>query len=601
MSNLLMNVLVLACTFFCFSCAHTPVADKNFSAQARVADDFALLDHNGIFRQLYYYSDHKAVVLVSQGNGCPISRQTIGELNRLNEEYSPRGVVFWMINANPQDDRASIAKEAKEFDIRIPVLEDNAQLVSRALELTRTAEAVVIDPRNWNILYQGPVDDRLNYETQKKAAAKHYLKDILDRILAGQDVSPVKIPAKGCLINFDEGRRGKPVTYIHDVAPVLIKNCLPCHSPGGVAPWSMDDYNKVKGWGRMMRESLRIKRMPPWQADPHYGTFANDISLTPKELRTLVDWIEQGFVRGEGEDPLLTAPRPQFKEWQLGQPDVLFSLSKEQEIPPTGLVPYKIVPADKPVEKDMWIKAVDFQPGNRKAVHHGDMAVQLPEGLGGSLDGQEQSWSKRSGMAVDGVGQIIAGYAPGYESYFVLPEDSGLFIPKGAVLNFWMHYIATGKPEKDMTRFGVYLHKKKPSRVYSFVHLSNKTIKIPAGEKEYRISASHVFDQDVVLTSLAPHMHFRGKSMRLTAEHPDGTSEILLSVPNYKFTWQRRYAFTKHKKIPAGTRIIADGVYDNSVQNPDNPDPSKTVTFGSQSEDEMFSAFIAYMTDNDSL
>lgn len=598
MTKVLKNLWTLASIFILCSCGPAPVAEKTFPDKVRTADDFALLDHTGKFHQLSYYSDHKAVVLISQGNGCPIIRQTIKQINQLSDEYSSRGVVFLMINANSQDDRASIVQEAKEFGIRIPVLEDNAQFVSRSLDLTRIAEAIVIDPSNWKIIYQGPVDDRLNYETQKIFAGKHYLKDVLDRLLDGKDVVPVKIPAKGCLIGFEYG---KQLTYVHDVTPILIKSCLPCHSPGGVAPWSMDDYNKVKGWGRMISESVRVKRMPPWQADSHYGSFSNDIALTPEEMRTLVDWVDQGFVRGEGDDPLLTAPRPQFKEWELGQPDVIFSLSEEQNLPSTGVIAYKIVPADKPIEEDMWVRAVDLQPGNRKSVHHCDVAVQLPQDLATAKEASAQSWSKRSGMFVDGVGQIIAGYAPGYDSYFVLPEGSGLFIPKGSALNFWMHYIATGKPEKDMTRFGVYLHKEKPSRVYSFVHLSNKAVKIPPGEKEYRISASHVFDRDVVLTSLAPHMHFRGHSMRLTADYPDGTTEVLLSVPNFKFSWQRRYIFTEPKKIPAGTRITADGVFDNSAQNLDNPDPSKTVTFGSQSEDEMFSAFIAYMTDNDSL
>jgi hypothetical protein len=231
-------------------------------------------------------------------------------------------------------------------------------------------------------------------------------------------------------------------------------------------------------------------------------------------------------------------------------------------------------------------------------VHHCDVAVALPTDLSAYPGGKISELSKRSGMTVDGVGQIMAGYAPGFDNLLVFPKDTGLFIPKGAHLNFWMHYITTGKEERDTTRIGLYVYQGKPSRVYSVVHLFNHDIKIPPGEKEYRISASHVFDRDVVIASLTPHMHYRGKSMRLTAQYPDGSKEVLLSVPDFKFNWQRRYIFSEPKAVPAGTTIIADGVFDNSVQNPDNPDPSQTVTFGSQSNDEMFSAFIAYTTEN---
>lgn len=585
-------ISVIFFVVLCSSCAHNPPA-KSVVPPSGVVDDFMLLDQNGIAHQLHYYSDQKAIVLIAHGNGCPIVRQSIAELNKLADEYRSQGIVFLMIN--PQDKHTAIIQEAAEYDVRIPILEDRAQIVSESLGLSRTAEVIVIDPHQWKIVYQGPIDDRLNYETQKKKAEEPYLIRVLDDMIAGRSVVPLKISAKGCLIGFEK----TPKIVYKEIVPILEKSCLPCHSPGGVAPWSMDNYQKVKGWGKMIREVVRTGRMPPWQADDHYGNFVNDISLTALEVRALVHWIEDGFARDTEDDPLLRAARPQFKEWTLGKPDYLFTFDKERTIPATGIIPYQIVPAQVSVEEDMWVRAIDLRPGNRKAVHHCDAAVQLPDELAAVEHVQEKSWSKRSGMTVDGVGQIIAGYAPGYESLLVLPEDTGLFIPKGSRINFWMHYIPTGKEEKDSTALGLYLYKGKPARVYSVVQLSNKAIQIPAGEKEYRISASHVFDREVVLVSLTPHMHYRGHSMRLTAEYPDGRKEVLLSVPNFKFNWQRRYILTKPKTVPAGTKIIADGVYDNSSQNPDNPDPSKVVTFGPQSSDEMFSAFIAYTTAND--
>ena len=331
------SIIVTLCVVVCSSCVHIPRPQDSSPHQESLVDDFTLLDQNGISHQLYYYSDQKAVVLIAQGNGCPIIRQSVQDLNKIREKYSTHGVVILMVNANGQDDHASIVQEAADYNIQIPILEDHTQLISRSLGLMRTAEAVVIDPRGWKIVYQGPVDDRLNYETQKEKTDNHYLSDVLDQLLDGKDVVPTKISAKGCLIGFQSNGKDQAITYIHDVAPILEKSCLPCHSPGGVAPWSMDDYTKVKGWGRMIGEVVRSKRMPPWQADPHYGKFTNDISLTDQETRTLARWVERGFVRGEGADPLLTAPRPKFKEWTLGKPDVVSFLSKEQKIPSTGV------------------------------------------------------------------------------------------------------------------------------------------------------------------------------------------------------------------------------------------------------------------------
>lgn len=593
-------ISILLFCLACSSCAHIQSPSSNAAGfSAYPADDFALLDQEGKFHELYYYSNQKAVVLISQGNGCPIIRQSIPYVQELKERYGPRGVVFLMLNANLQDDRASIVQEAKEFNITIPILQDAAQTVTGSLGITRTAEAVVIDPRNWSVVYQGPIDDRLGYETQKSKASRPFLRDALDALLSGKKISSATNAIKGCLISFDSAVKVHTYTYTRDVAPVLIKSCLPCHSPGGVAPWSMDDYAKVKGWGRMIREVVRSKRMPPWQADPHYGKFSNDISLTPQEMRTLVRWADEGFARGDGEDLLVTAPRPQFGGWSLGQPDQIFSLNEEQSIPPTGIIAYRLVEANVTVDRDMWVRAMDLRPGNRKAVHHCDVAVEFPGDAASADAPVRKEWSKRSGLSIDGVGQIIAGYAPGYASLFVLPEDTGMFIPKGARLVFLMHYITTGKVEKDMTQLALYFYKDKPSHVYSVVQLSNKVFKIPAGDKDYRLSASHVFDKEVVLTSLTPHMHYRGRTMAITAEYPDGNSEVLLSVPDFKFNWQRRYILAEPKKLPAGTRVTAQGSYDNSKQNADNPDPTKDVTFGPLSDDEMFSAFLSYTTQGD--
>jgi len=564
---------------------------------SRLVENFALFDHEGKFHELFYYSDKKAVVLIMQGNGCPIVRKNVSYLNELKDQYESRAVTFLMINANLQDDRFSIAKEAKEYDIKIPILEDRSQVIAEALDVSRTAEALVVNPVDWTIVYQGPINDRLGYEEQKAEVGHHYLRDAIDALLENRPVQNIEASVKGCLINLEYKGHNHQYTYTKDVAPILVKSCIRCHSPGEIAPWSMDNYKKVRGWGAMIREVVRTKRMPPWHADPYYGTFKNDFSLTPEDVRALVHWVEDGFLRGEGDDPLLSASRPKQGKWVLGEPDLIFSLKEEQQVPANGIIPYQIVEIEEPIEEDIWIRAIDLRPSNLKVVHHGDVTIRMPQQFDSEVESQNE-WYSRSGLQVEGVGQVIAGYAPGFRA-FQLPDDTGMFIPKGSKLTFWMHYITTGKPESDLTQLGLYTHKNKPKKVYSVAHIFDKDFKIPAGAREYKVNASHVFERDVILTAITPHMHYRGKSMKFTLQYPDGTKEVAFSIPHYKFHWQRRYTLKEPKKLPAGTRVLLEGVYDNSKQNPDNPDPEKEIQFGIQSENEMFSGFLSYTVDED--
>ena len=167
--------------------------------------DFALLDHQGAFRHLYYYAKDpatKAIVLFVQGNGCPLVRKRVPELIRLRDAYATNGVVFWMINANTQDHRADVAKEAAEFGIDLPILLDETQLAAKALNITRTGEAMVIEPNRWRIRYRGAIDDRLSYETQKPEAQHEYLKEALDALLAGKAVKTEVTSAPGCVVTY---------------------------------------------------------------------------------------------------------------------------------------------------------------------------------------------------------------------------------------------------------------------------------------------------------------------------------------------------------------------------------------------------------------
>ena len=202
-----------------FSLVTVICAAPGSAAEPSKVGDFALLDQNGKFHQLSWYGDAKAVVVFVQGNGCPIVRNGVHALKALRDEFESRGVVFFMLNPQMQDDRASIVKEAADFGYDFPILLDKAQLVAESLGVDRTAEAFVIDPETLTVLFRGPVDDRLDYESQKPAAKHHYLKDALEATLSGQAVAGDTPASPGCIINFSSKKQHREAGVSYSKAP----------------------------------------------------------------------------------------------------------------------------------------------------------------------------------------------------------------------------------------------------------------------------------------------------------------------------------------------------------------------------------------------
>ncbi|MEM1231941.1 MAG: redoxin domain-containing protein, partial [Pseudomonadota bacterium] len=252
-------------------------------AAAVPVDNFVLLDHTGKAQELYY-GEHEAIVLMVHGNGCPIVRNAITDFKALRDEFEPKGVRFAMLNANLQDDRDTIAAEAAEWAIDVPILEDRTQLIGEALKLVRTGEVLIIDPARRELVYRGPLDDRLDYERQKKQASERYARDALRAVLADQPVAVAERDAVGCLINFPARNADHAsISYTDTIAPLLQEKCAVCHRPGGIGPWAMTSYNMIRGFAPMIREVVRTKRMPPWHADPHIGQWVDDKSLSIEE------------------------------------------------------------------------------------------------------------------------------------------------------------------------------------------------------------------------------------------------------------------------------------------------------------------------------
>ena len=527
--------------------------------------NFALLDHHGHAHELRR-AGGRVVILFFTGNGCPIARQSIWKLKSLQQRYRDRGVTIWMINSNPQDDRASLVEEADMLrSDPLPILKDDTQGVARLLDVTRACETIAISTKDWRPFYRGAIDDQLIEGSMKPQPTEKFLESALEEFLAGKPISKTRTVAKGCRIDLEPGAGN--VAFARDVAPILIRKCVICHRPGDIGSWVMADYRKVKGMSAMMQEVILSGRMPPWGADPQFGKFANDRSLTIPEAQSLLRWIETGAPRGDGEDPLPNASKP-APDWPLGPPDYVIRLARPEHIPATGLLDLRHQILNAPFTNDVWIGALDVKPGNRKVLHHVTLRTIYPDQV-----------------FADSI--AIAGWNPGHTSA-PFPAGTGRLFKKNVRFHIDLHYTTVGTPQTDQTEVGFYVLPAKPKTALQSGAAWDTELSIPPGEPNLKSSALVGFDQDQWLYDLRPHMHYRGSWFKFELLLPTGKRETLLSVPRYDFNWQSTYILAEPRRVPAGAWMLCTGGFDNSAGNPANPDPSKRLTWGEQSWDEMF-------------
>jgi peroxiredoxin/mono/diheme cytochrome c family protein len=539
--------------------------------------DFRLPDYYGRERSLGEFADHKLVVLVFLGTDCPLVKLYAPRLVELAAEYESKGVAFVGINANRQDALTKIAQIARQQQIAFPILKDRDHALADRLGATRTPEVFVLDAQR-KVRYQGRIDDQYSVGVQRREARTHDLADALRSLLAGEAVATSRTEAPGCLIG--RAPRTAPhgdVTFSNQIVRIFNNRCVSCHRPGEVGPFALGNYEEAAGWAEMIREVVDQRRMPPWFADPAHGQFENDARLTDDELTAIRTWVANGAPQGNPSD--LPEP-PKFAEgWRIPEPDVVFYMDDEPfVVRAEGTEEYQTFEVDPGFTEDKWVQAAEARPGNRAVVHHHVAYYVEPGGNG----------------QISQVKNQIAGYAPGTPPFLFAP-GTALRIPAGAKIRFQMHYTPVGTEQADRSSLGLVFADPKTIRneVRNEI-VGNIGLRIPPGEADYRLTAKKKFRQDTLLLNLAPHMHVRGKAFRFELELADGTREILLDVPRYDFNWQLRYDLVEPRLIPAGSRLHCYAQWDNSTDNPANPDPTKLVTFGEQTWEEMM--FGVYQT-----
>lgn len=563
---------------------------------------------------LYDFRGNKAVVLAFLGNDCPVAGLYAPRLAELSKTYRGEGVVFLGINANAHETADQVATYVKEHGLNFPVLKDEGNVVADSALVERTCEVVVLDGLA-TVRYRGAVDDQYGPGTRKPAATHPYLLDALKEVLTGGRVEVKGTPVVGCLLdrvdpkpsklmaagNASRVRAAAPeivsalkdrdqneeskaakvsVSWSADVAAIVQKRCQECHRPGEVGPFPLLTYDDARKHSAMIREVVDDRRMPPWHADPRYGHFKNDRSLTARERATLLAWVDQGAPLGDPK--AIPAPRTFPEGWTIGTPDAVFEIPEPITVPAQGTVAYVHVRVPTKFPDDLWVQAAEARPGDRSVVHHIIVYVIDPALLRGGRPDRAEGH--------------LCGYAPG-DMPSVYPEGSAKKIPAGSHLLFQIHYTPTGKVRTDRSRVGL-IFAKGPVKHRAYTHgIVQHRFQIPPGSSDHPVASSFTFGKDAHLLSFMPHMHLRGKSFRYEATYPDGRKDVLLSVPAYDFGWQTYYTLAEPKAMPKGTRIDCEAHFDNSTGNPYNPDPSKAVRWGEQTWEEMMIGYIDFVDD----
>jgi len=400
------------------------------------------------------------------------------------------------------------------------------------------------------------------------------------------------------------------VTFHKDVEPLLQKHCQTCHHPGDIAPMSFMSYKDARPWAKAIKTAVATKKMPPWFADPKHGSFLNDTSLAQNDIDTLIAWADSGTKEGDPKD----APKPlDFSTgWYIGKPDAIVKVPKPFKVPASGTVPYQYIRIPTGFTEDKWVTAIEVRPSNRAVVHHINASTLSPNGArSNSLKpGEYYALDIEAGNRAliaqgkeppmfgrTGDDELLEVFVPGTVAK-PLKTGQARLIHAGSDIMLQLHYTATtGKPEEDWASVGFKFTNEPPVERIRGALVLNAHFTIPAKSSDHRVEARATILNDTKLVAMLPHMHVRGKDFEYRAIYPTGETETLLKVSKYDFHWQLNYYLKEPKLLPKGTIIECIAHFDNSANNPDNPNPNVDVHYGEQTWEEMVNGFMEVSID----
>lgn len=543
--------------------------------------DLRFVDTRYLERSLSDFGTPKATVLVFTTVACPLVQRYLPRLGELERRLRARGVQFVAVNVGPGDQLIDVARQGVESEVEFPFVKDFEGALVAALGVERTPEVVVLDAAR-TLRYRGRIDAQYRVGGANPTPGRGDLELAIEDVLAGRPVALSETAVDGCVIEpLPAPAPRTDLTWSREIAALVQRACQDCHHEGSVAPFALVAHRDVARRAAMVAEVVRLGRMPPWFAAPGVGELENAPRITEEEREMLVGWVLAGAPEG---DPA-RAPRERVFErstWRIGEPDLVIRQGVASKVPADGYVPYQYVILPHVFLDDTWVEAVEVRPENARVVHHANLAhVRLTE-----------QFETRN---------FITGFVPGGDPLECDP-GTAVLIPKGSLLALQVHVVTTGREETSTLSVALRFPRTTVERRLRHEQIHNSRFEIPPLAPAHPVRAKRVLEHDSTGIGMFVHMHLRGRDMAFRATYPDGRAESLLLVPNFNFDWQQSYRWAPGSRhFPAGTRIDVLAHFDNSRFNPYNPDPTASVRFGQQTEDEMMYGFLFYTEDQERL
>ncbi len=543
--------------------------------------DVAFTDLDGAKGTLSDFARHKALVIAYTNAGCPVCKRYGPRLARMAKAWSTKDVAFLFVNPTPLEDLAVIKASVKAHGLPGRYALDVGSRFSQALRATTTAEVFVLDAAR-TLRFRGAIDDQYGVGYALEAPSRNYLDDAITAIVAGRRPEYEATTAPGCTLEVPVPKpSAQPVTWHEHVERIVQNRCQTCHRPGENGPFPLMTYEHAKANAPMLAYVVRERLMPPWFAGRASLPMHNDHSLTERERSLLQHWVASGTPQGEPNRAPL--PRAWPQGWKIGTPDAVLQIPKAFHVPAEGTVRYQYSTVATDFPEDRWIQAFEIRPTAPQSVHHVLVFVRYPK------DHPRKHEQPRPRRGVEGY---FAAAVPG-QTAFTFPAGTARFLPKGAKLQFQIHYTTNGTATKDQTKLGfIFTKDGRPRHEMRSAGVYNLRLKIPPGAAAHEEKASRLVPIKGRIYGFTPHMHVRGAAFRYEAQLPDGTTKVLLDVPRYDFNWQLHYRLATPLDVPAGTRIRCTATFDNSTKNPANPDATKTVRWGNQTFEEMLIGYV---------
>lgn len=546
------------------------------------------LDLAGNSVRLVENESRSGTAFVFISSDCPLSRQYIPELNRLAGSVASEDVGFYGILSDRTVDRATAQQFAKEFNIQFPVLFDATGELAELMRPSHVPQAYLVDSQGV-VVYRGRIDDLYaDVDKRREEPQQRDLFDAMTTLASGESIEPKVTETIGCLFeNRSELTSDGEVTYTRDIAPIVFANCAECHRPGEVAPFSLLTYEDASKRANWLSEVTSSGLMPPWRAKIGHGHFLDERRLTEKEIELIQQWADAGAPRGDEAD---MPPLPEFPSgWRLGTPDLVVEAPAFVTVPADGpdIFHHWVMPIEIPEGKTL--VGFEFHPGNPAVVHH---AVLGLDSTGGSRrrDAETPEPGYRSSGSIEGSMSAFVGvWTPGVTPRFY-PDNVGLKVTESTDLLLQLHLHPSGKEEADKSSVGLYFSDKPADelKTQSMFITGSLIIDIDPGDDNYQVKSSVTLPVDLTLTSVFPHLHLIGKDVSVVATLPDGEEMPLITIDDWNFYWQDIYTYKKPVLLPKGTKVDLVAHYDNSADNPFNPNsPPEKVLFGNDSDDEM--------------